>query len=238
MGYVMDIILVAVFGICVYTATKKGFIKTVLGTVSMLLALILTFAFYQPVKEKMLESSLTTGVKEVIVEKLESIELDSEGNFNLESLMENKPQEFLDVLEKFGIDYNELKLQYEGWLSESSENVREKLIATIINPIVDLLASGIALLALFLVCYFAIKLVVYLLDKAFKLPVLKQANKILGFVAGAVNGLVMVYLISAIVFVLMPYLKTKGIEIDPSSSLVFKYFCDTSNIVLNFISGK
>ena len=222
MGYVMDIILVAVFGICVYTATKKGFIKTVLGTVSMLLALILTFAFYQPVKEKMLES----------------IELDSEGNFNLESLMENKPQEFLDVLGKFGIDYNELKLQYEGWLSESSENVREKLIATIINPIVDLLASGIALLALFLVCYFAIKLVVYLLDKAFKLPVLKQANKILGFVAGAVNGLVMVYLISAIVFVLMPYLKTKGIEIDPSSSLVFKYFCDTSNIVLNFISGK
>lgn len=238
MGYVLDIIIVAVFVLCIASATKKGFIKTVMGTVSLLLALILTFAFYQPVKEMMLKSEVTENLKGVITEKLESIEVDSEGNFDIESLMENKPEEFLEVLESFGIDYNELNLQYQGWLSESTVNVREKLISVIINPIVDLLASGIAILALFLVCFFAIKLATYLLDKVFKLPILKQANKALGFVLGAMNGLVCVYILSAIVILLIPYLKTKGIDIDPSSSFVFKLFSDNTNIVLNFISGK
>ena len=238
MGYVLDIIIVAVFVLCIANATKKGFVKTVMGTVSLLLALILTFVFYQPVKDKMIESGITDDLKVVIAEKLESIEVDSEGNFDIDSLMENRPEEFLELLESFGIDYNELKLQYEGWLSDSSENVREKMIAAIINPIVDLLASGITLLVLFLVCYFAIKLATYLLDKICKLPLLKQANKALGFVMGAINGLVLVYILSAAVVLLIPYLKTKGIEIDPASSFVFKLFADETNIVLNFITGK
>ena len=238
MGYVLDIILVAVFALCVYRATKKGFIKTVLGTVSLLLALILTFAFYKPVKEMMLESSLTAGIKDTIVEKLENIEPDSEGNFDVESLMENRPQEFIDLLEKFGIDYNELKVQYDGWVSSSTENVRDKLIETIINPIVDLLASGVALLALFLVCYFAIKLATYMLDKTFKLPVLKQANEALGFVAGIINGIVTIFVMTAIIVLLIPFLKTKGIDIDPNASFIFKYFTSNMNLVLSFIKGK
>ena len=238
MGYIMDIILVSLMVLCVVSATKKGFIKTVMGTVSLLLALILTFAFYEPVKDKILESEMTNGLKATIIEKLENIEVDSEGNFDIESLMENKPTEFIDLLENFGIDYNELSLQYEGWLSDSSTNIREKLIQTIINPIIDFLASGVTLFALFLVCFFAIKLVTFLLDKLFTLPILKQANKALGFVAGAINGLVVVYVVSAIVILLIPFLKTKGIDIDPETSFVFKYFSDETNIVLNFISGK
>lgn len=238
MGYIMDIILVSLMVLCVVSATKKGFIKTVMGTVSLLLALILTFAFYEPVKDKILESEMTNGLKATIIEKLENIEVDSEGNFDIESLMENKPTEFIELLENFGIDYNELSLQYEGWLSDSSTNIREKLIQTIINPIIDFLASGVTLFALFLVCFFAIKLATFLLDKVFTLPILKQANKALGFVAGAINGLVVVYVVSAIVILLIPFLKTKGIDIDPETSFVFKYFSDETNIVLNFISGK
>lgn len=238
MGYIMDIILVSLMVLCVVSATKKGFIKTVMGTVSLLLALILTFAFYEPVKDKILESEMTNGLKATIIEKLENIEVDSEGNFDIESLMENKPTEFIELLENFGIDYNELSLQYEGWLSDSSTNIREKLIQTIINPIIDFLASGVTLFALFLVCFFAIKLATFLLDKVFTLPILKQANKALGFVAGAINGLVVVYVVSAIVILLIPFLKTKGIDIDPETSFVFKHFSDETNIVLNFISGK
>lgn len=238
MGYIMDIILVSLMVLCVVSATKKGFIKTVMGTVSLLLALILTFAFYEPVKDKILESEMTNGLKATIIEKLENIEVDSEGNFDIESLMENKPTEFIELLENFGIDYNELSLQYEGWLSDSSTNIREKLIQTIINPIIDFLASGVTLFALFLVCFFAIKLATFLLDKVFTLPILKQANKALGFVAGAINGLVVVYVVSAIVILLIPFLKTKGIDIDPETSFVFKLFSDETNIVLNFISGK
>ena len=108
MGYIMDIILVSLMVLCVVSATKKGFIKTVMGTVSLLLALILTFAFYEPVKDKILESEMTNGLKATIIEKLENIEVDSEGNFDIESLMENKPTEFIELLENFGIDYNEL----------------------------------------------------------------------------------------------------------------------------------
>lgn len=238
MGYIMDIIIVVLMAICIISATKKGFIKTVMGTVSLLLALILTFAFYKPVKEKMLESDMMDGLKTTITEKLESIEVDSEGNFDIESLMENKPTEFIELLESFGIDYNELRLQYEGWLSDSSTDIREKLIKTIINPIIDFLASGIALLALFLVCFFAIKLATFMLDKVFTLPLLKQANKALGFVAGAINGFVTVYVFCAIVVLLIPFLKTKGIDLDPETSFIFKYFSDETNIVLNFISGK
>lgn len=237
MGYVIDILLIAIIALSVYFSVKKGFIRTVMGTVSLLLALILTLAFYEPVKEKITNSGIVDDFKTSVSVKLSEIEKTNEGNFDAESLMDNKPSEFVELLDNFGIDYNELKLQYDNWVSNSVEDIHEKLINAIITPIIDLLASGLAFVGLFIVFFFALKLATFLLDKICTLPILKQANEILGFVAGALNGVLSVLVVSAIIVLLTPYLKTKGIDIDPNDSFVFKFFSNELNIVLNFING-
>ena len=64
----------------------------------------------------------------------------------------------------------------------------------------DLIASTIAFAILFVLFIVAVRLVTLLLDRICRLPVLKQANRLLGFVLGLFIGLIYAQLLSIFLF--------------------------------------
>lgn len=76
------------------------------------------------------------------------------------------------------------------------------------------------------------------LDKLTDLPILRQANKLLGLVAGVVLALLRVWLFCAVVQLLLPCADTLGLgivsHIDPANTFLFKFFYENNFFSLFF----
>ena len=80
----------------------------------------------------------------------------------------------------------------------SSEGALSSLLQVAMTA--DFIASTIAFSLLFVLFMVAVKLITLLLDRFCRLPVLKQANRLLGFVLGLFIGLIYAQLLSIFLF--------------------------------------
>lgn len=144
MSMILDVLVIAVFAVCVFLYTKRGFIKGVLGLCGFFVALIAA-ALLRPL------------VAPIIVDV-----------FNL-----------------------------HGFACGASGTLHD-LLNVSFAP--DALASVIAFFLLFVLFMVAVKLVTFLLDRLCRLPVLKQANRLLGCALGVVIGLLYAQLLSVLLF--------------------------------------
>ena len=78
----------------------------------------------------------------------------------------------------------------------------ERVITDVIEPTATALLRMIAMLLLFLLTSFLVSLLLKVVDKVFKLPLLKGVNRTLGFIPGVLNGVVSVLLAVAIIQIL------------------------------------
>lgn len=93
-------------------------------------------------------------------------------------------------------------------------------------------ATFTAFILLYLGSVLVLRLAAYLLDKLTDLPILRQANKLLGLAAGVVLALLRVWLFCAVVRLLLPCADTLGLDfvsrIDPSATFLFKFFYENN----------
>ena len=213
MSIVLSAVLILIVAVFALLGVKKGFFATIAGFISPLASLALTMIFYKPVAA-FLKSSLFSGMV-----------TDTSG-------MENFFNEFNateDVIAKLKLAMDYLN---ENDLNEAVEAIKNNVMA-------EVLSIAIAIVGLFLVLLIVIKLVFKLLDLVAKLPVLKQANGILGGVIGACEGFVWCW-VFALVFgsFIFPMLNASNPELfttDMLSSPVYQ-FCTTFNPVGLIIS--
>ena len=164
MSIVLSIVLILIVVLFAVIGAKKGFFATIAGFVSPLASLVLTLLFYKPVAA-LLKSSLFANMV-----------TDTSG-------MENFFNEFNatdDVIAKLNLAMNYLN---ENDLNEAVEAIKNNIMA-------EVLSIAVAIVGLFLVLLIVLKIVFKLIDVVAKLPVLKQANGILGGIIGACEGFV------------------------------------------------
>lgn len=103
---------------------------------------------------------------------------------------------FLSV---FGLDYNHL----QGRIGTSAEQTTDKVVEIIEKPLGELavfVISIILIIVLFIILLIVFKLLARIALRAFNLPVVRQVNMIFGGLFGAVEGVVLVCILSNIVY--------------------------------------
>lgn len=83
-------------------------------------------------------------------------------------------------------------------LFTGSHGTLSNVLETVLS--VETIASMIAFTLLFILFMIVVKLVTFLLDRFCRLPVLKQANRVLGLLLGLVIGLIYAQILSIILF--------------------------------------
>lgn len=92
-----------------------------------------------------------------------------------------------------------LEAPLQKWLGDQSEGEGlSQLLGT--GMTAAAIAGVISFVLLFIFFMAIVKLVTYLLDRFCKLPVLKQANKLLGFALGLVIGLIWAQILTLLLF--------------------------------------
>lgn len=186
MGIIIDLIIVAIFALFIMMGCKKGLTGSLIKLLSFAIALILAFILYKPV------ASIVTNNTQID----ESIEQAIVSTFNGKTENEQEPQDNKD--EESGINktiLDNINKEIENATSEAKDqivdNTAKSLTTTIIN-----VGSGICV---FIVARFILFIIGIFANQITNLPILKQIDKLGGIAYGAVEALVIIYLILAII---------------------------------------
>lgn len=201
----LDLIFAAALVICVLRGVKKGFVKTAMGAVSILLSIFIGIYFYRPFTNLMFSVPF-------IAEMLTTTK-DSVAN-TVKPLVEQNLPEYIRAIVPAGA--------IEGGSDAVAVAVAETVFKITLAVIfIVVIKIGISLLA-------------KVLDIAAKLPVLKQMNGLLGGAAGLVGGIIVCCLMAVLLYIASAYGAGEWITKQLSTSIFAKYFFD-NNVIIKFI---
>lgn len=208
MGIVIDIILLGVLASNIYLGYRRGLINVVFKLLAMIVALIITLILFKPVSNFIIDKTqIANNIKQTIIDKGIVKEKDDEKS--------NK------YLEKYVQDVAE----------DAKNNVIEEAADVISINIVNVIVAIIIFIIARILLIFAKVLVEAIAD----LPIIKQFNKAGGMLYGIISGLIIVYLVLAIVLFMVSINNLSVITDWINASIITRYFYN-NNIILSIFS--
>ena len=231
----------AIIGVFAFIGWRVGFVKSVFSLVSTIAVIVITI-LVSPIVTNMLKSNekISGGIQT----KLEQI-IDLSGIAeNLSAEEEKDPLAFIEGLQLPASIKDTIKDSLSTTMEEKKEEaadfVGEKLDsleAYICELLTNIILNALGFFITFIVAAAGIAILCFVLDLLSKLPVLHQINTIAGVAMGALEGLMILW----IVFIVITMLGSTGFGqscltmINDSKILSFLY---DSNILSKFLLGK
>lgn len=212
MGIILDIIIIAMMALSIFLGYKKGLIKVAVKLCAFLIAIIVTLVFYKPISNLIIENTeLDEKIQNVIIEN---------GTKKIEESAEEEKNNFLDNMQQY-IDNTVTQTQ-----NEIVENASKEISIKLINALV--------MVGLFIGTRLALILLVFISDLITNLPIIKQFNEIGGTIYGAIRGLVLIYVILAIAYLIISMSANSNMLSTINNSIITKFMYE-NNILLNII---
>lgn len=212
MGIILDIVIIAIMALSIFLGYRKGLIKVAVSLFALLIAIVVTLLFYKPVSDVIIEKTdLDEQIEEAIIEnaskKIEEESSEEEGN-----VIENL-QQYVD-----------------NTVAETQNEIVESAAQVISVRVINI----IAIIGLFLATRLLLILLVLISNIITELPIIKQFNDLGGIIYGIIRGLVIIYVILAIVYFIVSMSANTNITNLIDSSIITK-FMYSNNILLNLI---
>ncbi|BEP30418.1 CvpA family protein [Helicovermis profundi] len=231
----VDAVVVTILIYNIFRGIRIGFIKSVLGIMSYIVAGIIAKVYYFKVLEYLMTNfsvfkDLQTTIRTSLLSRLNSSGLNLDmTNIDLSSIDPSK-------LNELNLPSN-IKEQLMNAISKMNINSSSGSLSTVISDKLSSFVMGvIAFLLVFIVAYIALILIVKLLDSIAKLPILKEINKLGGFIVGVVKGLVFIYIIMTIIMIVNPIVSNSYIVGLIQSSMIGSFFYN-HNIIMFFVKN-
>ncbi len=196
MGFVLDIILLAIGIGCVIYGWKCGFFKSVVSLLSGVCALLVSYTFTPAladfIEKKLvidkIAGSITTTFASIAEAGMESGEA---AVYDLSLLLDSA--QFFDTVEQCGADEEAMRALVEATTANTYDAV-ESISFAVAQPVSAALSSIIAFICIFVAALIAIKIVTWLVGLLFKLPVLRELDKVMGIVFGVISAVFFVWI--------------------------------------------
>lgn len=195
MQYVLDALLIILFGVFVVRGFRKGFFKSVLSSGKVLLAILLTIMLGARVSSWIDRSFVNPPVYEKVHTKLVDIATASGA----------QSDEFCrNILHQYGayVDATSLEEQVKAG-NESIDQLAERYSTSISHTISGAISTVAGYLLTFLAALLVLTLLTWLIGKITQLPVLKQCDKLAGLGLGIISGFLAVSLLATILWALL-----------------------------------
>lgn len=190
--YAVDFLLVIIFVTSVFSAIHKGFLKSVLSLIALILALF-TANFTNLTAAEWCYDNLVSGIiVENVEAKIPEITYSADFNNNVKPLVDSLPDFVSEQLEIQDVDIDATLVEIFNTHS-STDGVAEAISNQLIRPGIIMLLRLICFLAIFLGLKFVFGIVILIVSKVADLPLLKPINKFLGILFGLIEGLFSVY---------------------------------------------
>lgn len=219
MTYIVDIIIVAIFALVIFTSAQKGFFRSLIDLVGSLLAVAIAKIFSQSVAEIFFDSFVAPGAERALAANLGEIGTVSYVE-QAENVLESLPSGLIGILQIMGIDSESL-LEKIYQADFNGDNLVDSLMNSIVEPMGTAVLQFVIFVASAVALIFIIKLLAKLIDKLVKkLPVVKSFNKSLGAVFGIFRGLIIVVVVSMLLSVLVSFINNEMLITSVEDSII------------------
>lgn len=207
MSIVCDIVLLAVFLLTVIVHTRKGFVESLLHTLSAVISAVCAVLF-GPQLGAVLQANVF-GERFVdkiygIIEPMFSFVQDKVDLSAFLAESQSESNEFLDLISRMGVSIDEL-IQSFGTISLGTQEDIRNLARSIAAPVSETISKICGYALVFVGVLLALWILRLILKGVVKLPVLKQTNRLLGTVLGIVCGFVYVWFICIVLGGILEY---------------------------------
>lgn len=228
MGAIIDIIIIAIIAYTIIMAVKRGFVKTVIGALGFFLAIAIAVSFCSPLAAFLEESGFGTSVSRTVDELID--ENITEENYHGIFDEDGEDSMLFKICKTFGAEdrYDAMSDSYNEWREAGVISARNYIKESIKEPAVDLCCGILAFLIIFIIAWVILKIAEVVIGKLVDLPVLKQANKLLGAIAGIILAVVRVYIACLVIKWIVPVAGSFGWEwalnVDLADSYLYGMF--------------
>ena len=175
---ILDLIVILVIALFTFIGYKQGLIKVAIKIASFFIAIIIALVLFKPVSTLVINNTtIDDKIENAIIEKITPEGMKPEDKVETQNLPS-------------GIIKN---------TNDSIKNIAETLTTKLIVIC--------TILILYIVARIVLKFISALATLIEKIPILKQFNKLGGTVYGLVKGVLIVYVILAIIYLASPLLK-------------------------------
>ena len=214
MGIIFDLILILILGSCIFVGYKKGLVNVIFKVFAFLVALIITFILYKPITNLIVNHTQ-------IDEKIESVIIEN-ATKEVENTENNADEQ---------VTVNEYVQKY---VQNTGTEIQNNLVESVAEPIAyNVVSIGVGIV-LFVVARIALILLNFITDTLAELPIIKQCNEIGGIVYGFLKGLLIIYILLAILFFIISINNNITLNEAIDSSFLTKILY-AHNLILNII---
>lgn len=225
MGIVVDVILAAILGLCVFISYKRGLAKCLLKIVTSLIAIFVAIALFRPFVNFVVNST--------IIDENIQLSLEKVMNNSIEERKEQNGDSSVLVKEDSGIPKPIAQYLNENMKNTVKEKQEDAVIA-VARSATLLIVNIACFIAIYIIVKIILKILIILIDVVSKLPVIKQFNELGGIIFGALEGIFIILLIMTVITVITPLTGAYEIANAIQTSHLGAFFYN-NNIILNFI---
>lgn len=212
----IDIIIVLIIALCIFAGYKKGLMGVLFKLASFVLALIIALILHGPISNFIINhTSIDENLETLIINNIdpENEVIDEDGKINENENNSATIQNYIT---------NTI-----GDVKDNVENAAARSIAiTIINIAV--------LILILLITRIILGVLNIIIDIVAKLPIIKQFNTAGGAICGALEGLIIVYVLLAICALIAPLFTDSQLITSINNSNLGKLMYD-NNILLKIM---
>lgn len=206
MFILVDLIVVGIIALFTFLGYKQGLVKAAIKILSFFIAIIVALLVYKPISNVIVKNTqIDENITNTIMEKITP-----------EGISSKDEVEMTDNLA--------IKL-----VGEATSTIEE-----ISNAFAIKLIEVCVLLLLYIVIKIALRFILALTDIITKLPLIKQINKLGGTIYGVVKGVIMVYVILGVIYLIAPIMN-KNVSNAIDKSFITKNLYN-NNIILKIIA--
>lgn len=252
MAYLLDAVILIIIVLCVVRGVKKGFIKSAFSILTFLLAALLSFMFYVPFSEYALSTPAGQNISQSLHDSVYKAVMGEDKSANItpsENDAAEQSKKNSDITEKRDTAYensttegiiNRLKLptfMFSSVMAQSDFLVRTAKVTAaeaVSSAVTMAFMKAISGILLFLLILIGLWILKKILELMFKMPLLRDVNKIAGGAAGFINGVLISYLLMAAVSSLSGFQELVFIQNTVNQSYIYQNFYQTNIIFSMF----
>ena len=197
MSAIVDIILLIVLFVMILAGIKNGFVRCVLSIVAFTLAFAAAVFLSEPAAQTVYDNFAKEPIESAIAERITDTGTARTAADSTQAVIDSLPEAVVSAASSLGIDVSELAEQ-TGSINLNTSNMAAELTDKVAQPIALAVLKVLAFAVIFLLLNLVLQIVVSVISRLFKLPVLKTFNHALGGALGAVKGLMLVVVLAVL----------------------------------------
>lgn len=175
---ILDLIVILVIALFTFIGYKQGLIKVAIKIASFFIAIIIALVLFKPVSTLVINNTtIDDKIENAIIEKITPEGMKPEDKVEAQNLP-------------------------SGIIKNTNDSIKS-IAETLTTKLIEICT----ILILYIVARIVLKFIAALTTLIEKIPILKQFNKLGGTVYGLVKGVLIVYVILAIIYLASPLLK-------------------------------